>query len=87
VIIVGTGSGANLVEFVHFFGTMGNKVTIIKRNDYLVPNKEPGNLRAAADFCNGVRPVLFSLFFKSLYNKASPTPLKPLVSLRLLNTI
>jgi len=39
LIIVGGGYIA--VEFAHFFAALGTKVTIIQRNDYLVPNEEP----------------------------------------------
>jgi len=39
LIIVGGGYIA--AEFAHFFAALGTRVTIIQRNDYLVPHEEP----------------------------------------------
>lgn len=35
------GGGYIAVEFAHFFEAMGTKVTIVQRNQYLVPEEEP----------------------------------------------
>ena len=41
IIIIIIGGGYISAEFAHFFAAMGSRVTIVQRNDRLVPEEEP----------------------------------------------